>query len=199
MVDEAEWLPLVVGFDRRWRGWCPGQVQAHLDRVEADVRMLITDRDAAIARAQDLHTQLAECRSRAVALERELNRVCRMPIDAAGLEQRLQRRIRIAEAEAEAIVASAKASAQRRWTEAQAAAERLETCHEQLVAEAYQLRADAERECRELVKRAQAEAEELVQEAETEGRRVDASEVGPCEHFLSHAPADRPGVGVPQG
>ncbi len=62
--EERELVPLGAGFDFEKRGYNRAQVDEHLERLDADIKMLMSDRDAAISQADDLARQLEAAGSR---------------------------------------------------------------------------------------------------------------------------------------
>jgi cell division septum initiation protein DivIVA len=171
--NEYELLPLKTGFDRVWRGWQPSQVRAYLDRVEADVQMLVTDRDAAGLQVDDLRKQLAELRGQFTELRRDWDRVCWQPLDPEGLDHRLRRKVELAELAAEEILNGARTAAERRWQETVRAADRLEAAHQNLIEQAQKRRYEAEDAYQTASARAQTDVEEMTRRAEAERARLE--------------------------
>ena len=64
LADDRELLPLGSGFDVvRKGGYHRAQVDEHLERIDADLRILTSDRDAAVSQASDLSKQLESARA----------------------------------------------------------------------------------------------------------------------------------------
>jgi len=97
--DEHELLPLGTGFDVVRRGYDRGQVEEHLDRVEADLRILTADRDAAVAQATELARALDHHRAYVEDLRAQVDRLSAPPDTMEGLSERLQRMPRLAQDE----------------------------------------------------------------------------------------------------
>jgi DivIVA domain-containing protein len=97
--DEHELLPLGTGFDVVRRGYDRGQVEEHLDRVEADLRILTADRDAAVAQATELARALDHHRAYVEDLRAQVDRLSAPPDTMEGLSERLQRMLRLAQDE----------------------------------------------------------------------------------------------------
>jgi colicin import membrane protein len=104
-------------FDVVWRGYDRRQVR---DFVDDEMAAMAADRDSAIEMACRMVERVEECRSEIGRLQASYDRICRTPLDFAAIEQRVQRRIQLAEAEASAIVTRARARAEHlRVTEAE--------------------------------------------------------------------------------
>lgn len=169
-----ELVPLRTDFDRGWRGYDRDQVRSYVHAVEADLRLLATDRDAAATRAEDLARQLKAARSQIRELSEQVDRISRSPIQADALTERLGRMVALAHAEADEITARARAAAERNWDTAQQAAQRLRSHHERLVAEIGARRQQMETEHRELINRTHQRIEAMTRHAEQ--RRHDLDE-----------------------
>jgi colicin import membrane protein len=172
-AEQRDWLPLKTDFDMVWRGWHPGQVQAYLERVESDLRVLLTDRDAAAAQAGNLAEQLMTARNRVSMLQRDLDRICQQPIDDEAPDERLRRQVVLAEHAADDIVACARTAAEHRWAHAQAAADRVKACYQELLEQARQRQQDAEAAYRAMIERANAEVAAMLHDAEVDRGSLD--------------------------
>src|SRR5829696_27120 len=118
--EDRDLLPLGSTFDVVRRGYERGQVDEHLDRLDADLRILAADRDAAVARASELAKQLENQRAQLIVNERELARLAAMPTTMEGMSERLQRMLRLAQEEATEIRAQAEADAAEQMARAEA-------------------------------------------------------------------------------
>ena len=121
---ERDLLPLGTGFDVVRRGYDRGQVEEHLDRVEADLRILTADRDAAVAQASELARALDRTRSHVEELRAQIDRLAAPPDSMEGLSERLQRMLRLAQDEAREMRSSAEQAARRTREEADERARR---------------------------------------------------------------------------
>jgi cell division septum initiation protein DivIVA len=162
-------LPLETGFDVRWRGYDRSQVREHVRCAEAEVRILAADRDAAEALAANLAREVERLRSENSGLRADLARLGRTPIDPETVPERLRRRVELAHAEAEEIVARALVSADLAWSTADKEAARLRERYQRLVTELDRQRADAAAEHREAMRLAHEGIAEAARRAE-EGR-----------------------------
>ncbi|GGP70991.1 metallopeptidase [Saccharothrix coeruleofusca] len=168
-----ELLPLRTDFDLAWRGYDRGQVQHYVRAAEADLRLLAADRDAAVARAEDLARQLEQARSQVHELTGKVDRLCRTPVDPDALSDRLRRMVELAHAEAAEVTAQARAAAEQTWTAANQAADRMRRRAEHLVAELEQRRRELEAEQRDLLARAHQQAQAVTGQAERRRRELD--------------------------
>ncbi|GLZ48005.1 hypothetical protein Acsp06_41900 [Actinomycetospora sp. NBRC 106375] len=177
--DEHELLPLGTGFDVVRRGYDRGQVEEHLDRVEADLRILTADRDAAVSQATELARALDHHRAHVEDLRAQVDRLSAPPDTMEGLSERLQRMLRLAQDETRSMREEAGEAARRVREEADDYARRTANQADEharaKIAEAddharrtaehgeEQARAtvdEAHRQAREIHERAEAEAEE---------------------------------------
>src|SRR3954454_15456410 len=110
-MTSREWLPQQVAFETVRRGYSPEQVNEYLDRLEYDMRILTADRDSANHRLSELTGQLQASQSEAEEFRRQLDRTALEPTSMAGLSERMQRMIRLAEDEALEIRTRARADA----------------------------------------------------------------------------------------
>lgn len=173
-VDSREDLvPLPTDFDRAWRGYDTRQVHEYVASVEADMRLLIADRDAAAANAEDLARQLEELRTQNDRLREKVDRVARTPIEPDGLSERLLRMVELAEDEAAEITERARASAERSWTAAEKASQRLRERHERLVTELDTRRREMAAEHEQLMARTRADVEALTKQAGENRRKLE--------------------------
>jgi colicin import membrane protein len=112
MLDrkDADPVPQEYRFDVVWRRFDRRQVKEYLN---IELGTLITDRGAAMATVCDLVGLLEKNRAEADRLRERLDRVCRAPLTAPAVDERLRRLAELAHGEAEAIVAKARETAER--------------------------------------------------------------------------------------
>ncbi|MEU7530567.1 M protein [Saccharothrix sp. NPDC042600] len=140
----GELVPLRIAFDVAWPGYRRDQVRRYVDEAEADVRLLTADRDAALRRADLLADRLEAQRRENRRLWARLDRVCRTPLDRDGAEERAWHVVRLAHAEADAIVGRARAAAERAWSEVDAVTAEAERRRRELADRAARVREDFE-------------------------------------------------------
>jgi DivIVA domain-containing protein len=165
--DEHELLPLGTGFDVVRRGYDRGQVEEHLDRVEADLRILTADRDAAVAQATELARALDHHRAYVEDLRAQVDRLSAPPDTMEGLSERLQRMLRLAQDETRAMRDDAAEAARSVRADADEYARRQTGEAEE---HARTVVAGAEDRARRTVEHAEEQARATVQEAEEQAR-----------------------------
>lgn len=138
-----------TGFSIARRGYDQAQVDSHLRRLDAQVRMLAADRDAAVAQNTRLSRELDDARTRAEAMQQQVNRLAGPPQNVQGMSERLRSMLRLAEDEVAEMHAKAdrEVADQRRRAEEQARAliEEARARAEQTVADAEAHAAEAAR------------------------------------------------------
>lgn len=158
-----------IGFDVVMRGFDRNQVQDAVGRLEDDLRMVVTERDQAITRANDLHVQLEQASSDVSTLNSKLRNAQAPTFESMG--ERIASMLRLAEEEAVEIRRQANADAEQTRTDAAADKEAVDQ-------ENIETRAAAEQNLNE----AKAEADRLLAEAKaeaaqhTEDRHQEAAE-----------------------
>lgn len=109
-------VPLRTDFDLVWRGYDRGQVQHYVHKTEAELTIVTADRDAAVARVEQLARELDAAHSEVNELRTRIDRICRTPVSSDGLAERLRRMVDLANAEADEITARARAAARHSWS-----------------------------------------------------------------------------------
>ncbi|MGW3993811.1 hypothetical protein [Amycolatopsis sp. NPDC004772] len=117
-------LPLPESFALTFRGYDRAQVDERIDELLAEIRLLTTDRDAAVAEAEHLARQLERARTDHAELSARADRLCREPADPAAVGDRVRHLLELAHAEAGEIVVTARERAAAIVAEADEAAER---------------------------------------------------------------------------
>jgi DivIVA domain-containing protein len=154
------------------RGYDPQQVDAHLRRVDAEIRILVADRDAAVDQATQLGRELEEARLRADRLRTQVRTMAGRPSDVQGMSERMRTMLRLAEDEVADMLQKADAEVARRLAEAESSAARIVSGSKQ---EAVDIRAAAQADAERLA----AEAARHLEEADvacTEERQALAAE-----------------------
>ncbi|QQQ74347.1 hypothetical protein IOD16_24555 [Saccharothrix sp. 6-C] len=173
MAVDGDLVPMRADFDVVWRGYDRGHVRRYVEGVEAELRVLAVDRDAAEARADDLARQLETARAEIRVLREHVDRISRTPIDPDALAARLRRMAELAHEEAAEITARARAVAENHWATAERAAARVRERSERLVAELDAQRRQAEAEHRTLMREAGERLLATTREAERRRRELD--------------------------
>lgn len=168
-------VPLRTDFDVAWRGYDRDQVRRYVHGVETELRLMTTDRDAAVAESENLAVRLEATRSECRELRAQLDRACRTPIDPEDVPGRLRRMVELAREEAAEITGRAQAAAEHTWTAAHETAQQLRKRSERFLADLETQRQAMVAEHRELMYRAQREAEALSRQAEQRRAELDAN------------------------
>lgn len=106
--DHTELIPLSDpggSFDIVRRGYDRAQVEEHVERLEAELRIAAADRDAAASRSADLASQLGATHAEVESLRAKLEQTGLPTFENMG--ERIAGMLRLAEAEADAIRAKA--------------------------------------------------------------------------------------------
>ncbi|WP_147455076.1 hypothetical protein [Saccharothrix australiensis] len=166
-------MPLRTDFDLVWRGYDRHQVRHYVRGVEAELRLAAVDRDAAVARAEDLTRQLEAARGEIAELRGRVDRISRTPIEPSALTERLGRMVELAHEEAADVTERARAAAEQCWATASQATDRLRQRADQLVAELDRRRREMETEHRELMARSRERVTTMAAEAARRRRELD--------------------------
>jgi cell division septum initiation protein DivIVA len=150
--------PSDAGFEVVRRGYDQGQVDAHLRRLDAEVSILETDRDAALAQAVQLARELDEARVRAEKLRAQVRTLASPNQSPQGTTERIRAMLRLAEDEVADMLSRAETDATRRTKEAEA--------------EAAQTRAAAQADAAAIREEGRIEAEKMRKELEEERAAV---------------------------
>ena len=176
---ERDLLPLGTGFDVVRRGYDRGQVEEHLDRVEADLRILTADRDAAVAQASELARALDRTRAHVEELRAQIDRLAAPPDSMEGLSERLQRMLRLAQDEAREMRSSAEQAARRTREEADERARRTVADADE---QAHRTVTEADEHARRTVAAADDQARATLDEAHRQAREMhEAAEAEAAE------------------
>ncbi|MGW0037278.1 hypothetical protein [Gordonia sp. NPDC003376] len=93
------------------RGYDREQVADRLRRIDAEMRVLAADRDAATANARELAAHLQDAREEIEDLRREVDKLSVPPTTAQGMSERLSRMLQLASDEASEMRAEASSEA----------------------------------------------------------------------------------------
>ena len=104
--DPAAPLPN-TGFEVVRKGYDQAQVEAHLRRLDAEMRILSTDRDAAVDQSSQLSRELDDSRARAERLRAQVRTLVSPQQSVQGMSERMRSMLRMAEDEVAEMVARA--------------------------------------------------------------------------------------------
>ncbi len=107
------------------RGYDQGQVDSHLRRLDAEIQILATDRDAALDQSAQLARELDDARARAERLRVQVRSLVSPPQSVQGMSERMRSMLRLAEDEAGEMLGQAEQEVDRRIQDAEARAAQL--------------------------------------------------------------------------
>jgi cell division septum initiation protein DivIVA len=159
-------------FDVVLRGYDKHQVAETIERLEADFRIALEDRDAAAGRASDMASQLA-------AMHAEIEQLRRKAATASAptfenISERIQHMLQLAEEEAGEIRRAAEADAQAQREQTAAEERAMLERHAAGQAEVERMLAEARQNAEQIAQAAQIRADELVAKAQERVARLDA-------------------------
>src|SRR4051812_34293849 len=159
-------------FDVVLRGYDRHQVAETIERLEADFRIAIADRDAAVGRSGDLASQLSAMHGEIESLRRKAATASAPTFE--NMSERISHMLRLAEEEAADIrrIAEQDAQAVREQTAAEERA--MHERHAAGQAEVERMLAEARQNADQIATKAQIRADELVQKAQERVARLDA-------------------------
>jgi cell division septum initiation protein DivIVA len=137
---QPDGLPL--GFEVVRKGYDQAQVDAHLRKLDAEFRIVTTDRDAAVDQAAQLTRELDDARARAERLRSQVRTLVSPPQTVQGMSERIQSMLRLAEDEVGEMLSRAETEVSKRLHDAEqraaqiVAAARAEADEERAVARA---------------------------------------------------------------
>jgi chromosome segregation ATPase len=142
--DAAAPLP-PAGFEVVRRGYDQEQVEAHLRRLDAEMRILTTDRDAAVDQSAQLTRELDDSRARAERLRAQVRTLVSPQQSVQGMSERMRSMLRMAEDEVAEMLQRADTEASKNLHDAeQKAASIVEDARAEADAIRMQSKADAE-------------------------------------------------------
>ena len=124
MAQEPDLPPPNAGFEVVRRGYDQGQVDNHLRRLDAEIQILATDRDAALDQSAQLARELDDARARAERLRVQVRSLVSPPQSVQGMSERMRSMLRLAEDEAGEMLSRAEQEIAQRRREAEAHAAR---------------------------------------------------------------------------
>jgi cell division septum initiation protein DivIVA len=159
-------------FDVTMRGYDRHQVAETIERLEADIRVALADRDAAMARSTDLAGQLSAMHGEIDQLRRKA--ASAGPTTFENMSERISHMLRLAEEEAAEIRQAATQEAQALREQTAAEERAMLERHAAGQAEAERVLAEARQNAEQIASKAQIRADELVAKAQEKVARLDA-------------------------
>ncbi|TQM14955.1 ATP synthase F0 subunit B [Pseudonocardia kunmingensis] len=163
--------PSDAGFEVVRKGYDQGQVDAHMRRLDAEVSILVTDRDAALAQSAQLARELDEARVHAERLRAQVRSLASPQQSPQNTSERIRSMLRLAEDEVADMLGRAETEANRRTKEADAQAEQTLAAAR---ADAESLREEARTDAEKMRQETAEEREEFVREREEALERLAA-------------------------
>ena len=159
-------------FDVVLRGYDRSQVADTIERLEADFRIAIADRDAAVGRSSDLASQLSSMHGEIESLRRKAATANAPTFE--NISERIQHMLQLAEEEAGEIRRAAELDAQAVREQTAAEERALLERHAAGQAEVERMLAEARQTAEQIAQKAQQRADELVAKAQERVARLDA-------------------------
>src|SRR3954467_5086295 len=159
-------------FDVVLRGYDRNQVAETIERLEADFRIAIADRDAAVGRSSDMSSQLSAMHGEIESLRRKAATAAAPTFE--NMSERISHMLRLAEEEAADIRAVAERDAQAVREQTAAEERAMAERHAAGQAEVERMLAEARQSAEQIASKAQIRADELVQKAQERVARLDA-------------------------
>ncbi|RBY77394.1 hypothetical protein DQ239_10930 [Blastococcus sp. TF02-09] len=175
MSDPRHDLPMHEAqhsFDVVLRGYDRSQVADTIERLEADFRIALADRDAAVARSADLAGQLSAMHGEIESLRRKAATAAAPTFE--NISERIQHMLQLAEEEAGEIRRAAELDAQAVREQTDAEERALLERHAAGQAEVERMIAEARQGAEQIMQKAQLRADELVSKAQERVARLDA-------------------------
>ena len=159
-------------FDVVLRGYDRSQVADTIERLEADFRIALADRDAAVARSSDMAGQLSALHGEIESLRRKAATASAPTFE--NISERIQHMLQLAEEEAGEIRRAAELDAQAVREQTAAEERALLERHAAGQAEVERMLAEARQNAEQIAQKAQIRADELVAKAQERVARLDA-------------------------
>jgi len=157
------------------RGYDQAQVDAHLARLDAQIRIMATDRLATVDQADQLTRELDEARDRTDRLRAQVRTLVSPPQSMQGMSERMRAMLRLAEDEVAEMLGHAETEVNNRVREAESRAVQT-VAHAKAEAEAEGIRAGARVDAERLAEdsaRAELEAANKAAAAALAAERAD--------------------------
>lgn len=182
-------MPSVSEFEVVLRGYDRSQVREAMQRLESDVRIAVTDREAAVARSSDLASQLSAVHAEMESLRRKLATSAVPTYETMG--ERIANMLRLAEEEAAEIRRTAHTDTAAARAELQTLAEQSAADRERATTDIQRTRAQAEQTAKTLEDRSTAKARAVLGEAEKRSGTLVADAQAKATGMVGEAEAVR--------
>src|SRR5215210_2896163 len=159
-------------FDVVLRGYDRSQVAETIERLEADFRIALADRDAAVHRSSDMASQMSAMHAEMESLRRKAATAAAPTFE--NISERIQHMLQLAEEEAGEIRRAAEADAMALREQTAAEERALLERHAAGQTEVERMLAEARHNAEQIAAKAQIRADELVAKAQERVARLDA-------------------------
>ncbi|HEV3356184.1 MAG TPA: cell division protein DivIVA [Pseudonocardiaceae bacterium] len=173
--EDRELVPLKPGFDVVWHGFDRVQVKQYLDDLDAEIKLLAADRDAALSQVADLTEQLTASHARAAQLNKQVSGLAELPKNTDDLDDRCRRVVTLAQHQAAEITARAQAAASHTWASAEDSAAKLRSGYEKLLGDLDKQRQEMRDHHAQLVKQARASVADMTTAAGKQRHDLDVA------------------------
>lgn len=176
MVSERDGglLPLRREYDQAWHGFDRNQVRQYLDHVEAHLRRIAADRDAAMAQASTMSRELENARGEILRLRTRVDELMKPPERLEDLDERMQRTATLASARAEEITQRAQVATEEHWAGTTEVSSKLRERYQKLIGELDKQAEALHTEHEKALAATKAEVEKLTVEATRRRELLDA-------------------------
>ncbi|MGL4307069.1 MAG: hypothetical protein ACRCSF_13070 [Mycobacteriaceae bacterium] len=179
MASENEHSSALVPFSIvRRGGYDRDEVAEFFQRLDAEIRVISADRDAAATHAQELAERLDEARDEIDELRQDIDKLSVPPTTAEGMSDRISRMLRLASDEASEMRAHAEAEAAELISVAEQDAAELRNQAQQELDNIVQRRAAMEAEHKNTMAAAHEEAARILATAKAERDQLDTEAHG---------------------
>jgi cell division septum initiation protein DivIVA len=172
--EDRDLVPLKPGFDVVWHGFDRAQVKQYLEDLEDEIKLISSDRDAALSQVTDLTDQLASSHSRIADLNKQVTELVELPKNTDDLDERCKRMVQLAHHQSSEITARAQAAATHGWASAEDAAAKLRTGYEKLLTELNKQHQEVRAQHSEVVEQARTQVAEMTTAASKRRHELDA-------------------------
>ncbi len=173
--EDRELVPLKPGFDVVWHGFDRAQVKQYLDDLDAEIKLLAADRDAALSQVADLTEQLTASHARAAQLSKQVSGLVELPKNTDDLDDRCRRVVQLAQHQAAEITARAQAAASHTWASAEDSAAKLRAGYEKLLGDLDKQRQEMRDQHAQLVKQARMSVADMTTAATKQRHDLDVA------------------------
>ncbi|HWE90874.1 MAG TPA: cell division protein DivIVA [Pseudonocardiaceae bacterium] len=172
--EDRDLVPLKPGFDVVWHGFDRAQVKQYLEDLEDEIKLISSDRDAALSQVSDLTDQLTNSHSRIADLNKQVTELVELPKNTDDLDERCKRMVQLAHHQSSEITARAQAAATHGWASAEDAAAKLRAGYDKLLGELTKQHQEVRAQHGQVVEQARTQVAEMTTAATKRRHELDA-------------------------